>query len=112
MLDPKLLRGQLDEVAARLKTRGYVLDVAAFQALEEKRKSLQVETENLQVERKRKSKEIGIAKGKGEDVTALMQEVDGFAQRLAECEQELDALQGELQALQLGIPNLPHESVP
>lgn len=112
MLDPKLLRGQLDDVAARLKTRGFTLDVAAFQRLEDQRKSLQVETENLQAERKRKSKEIGIAKGKGEDVSALMQEVDGFAQRLAECEQALVELQAELQALQLGIPNLPHASVP
>ena len=112
MLDPKLLRGQLDEVAERLKTRGFTLDVAAFQRLEERRKSLQVETENLQAERKRKSKEIGIAKGKGEDASALMQEVEGFAQRLAECEQALDQLQAELHGLQLGIPNVPHSSVP
>jgi len=112
MLDPKLLRNQLEDVAARLQARGYTLDVAAFQQLEEKRKSLQVETENLQAERKRKSKEIGIAKGKGEDTTALMQEVEGFAQRLAQCEQELEQLQLELQDLQMGIPNIPHESVP
>ncbi len=112
MLDPKLLRGQLEEVATRLQTRGFKLDMAAFARLEERRKSLQVETENLQAERKRKSKEIGIAKGKGEDVSALMQEVDGFAQRLAECEQQLEALQKELLDLQLGIPNIPHASVP
>ena len=71
-----------------------------------------METENLQAERKRKSKEIGIAKGKGEDTAALMQEVVGFAQRLAQCEQELEQLQLELQDLQMGIPNIPHESVP
>lgn len=112
MLDPKLLRGQLEEVATRLQTRGFKLDVGAFARLEERRKSLQVETENLQADRKRKSKEIGIAKGKGEDVSALMQEVDGFAQRLAECEQQLEALQKELLDLQLGIPNIPHASVP
>ena len=112
MLDPKLLRNQLEDVAAKLQARGFTLDVAAFQQLEEKRKSLQVETENLQAERKRKSKEIGIAKGKGEDTAALMQEVEGFAQRLAQCEQELEQLQLELQDLQMGIPNIPHESVP
>ncbi|HVL02351.1 MAG TPA: serine--tRNA ligase, partial [Dongiaceae bacterium] len=112
MLDPKLLRGQLDEVATRLQTRGFTLDVAAFARLEEKRKSLQVETENLQADRKRKSKEIGIAKGKGEDVSALMKEVDGFAERLADCEKQLESLQAELLQLQLGVPNIPHTSVP
>ena len=112
MLDPKLLRGQLEEVAARLKTRGFNLDVAAFQQLEEKRKTLQVETENLQAERNRLSKQIGMAKGKGEDASGLMQEVEAISNRRAECEQALEQLQTELTALQLGIPNLPHASVP
>ncbi len=112
MLDPKLLRGQIEEVAARLSTRGFKLDVAAFQILEERRKSLQVETENLQAERNRISKQIGIAKGKGEDAAPLMQQVEAIGSRRAECEQALEQLQAELQTLQLGIPNLPHESVP
>ena len=112
MLDPKLLRNELDQVAEQLAARGFTLPVAEFQALEERRKSLQVETENLQAERKRKSKEIGIAKGKGEDVSAIMAEVEGFAAQLTDCEKRLGELQQELKQLQLGVPNLPHESVP
>lgn len=112
MLDPKLLRNELESIAEALKTRGFELDIAAFQALEDRRKALQVETENLQAERKRKSKEIGIAKGKGEDATALLAEVDSFGTRLTECEQQLTALQAELRELQMGIPNIPHPSVP
>ncbi|RLT97377.1 serine--tRNA ligase [Ketobacter sp.] len=112
MLDPKLLRNELETVAQALKTRGYELDSAAFQALEDRRKALQVETENLQAERKRKSKEIGIAKSKGEDASAILAEVETFGAKLTECEQQLNALQGELRDLQMGIPNLPHASVP
>ncbi|MAR92800.1 MAG: serine--tRNA ligase [Pseudomonadales bacterium] len=112
MLDPKLLRNDLDAVAESLRSRGFELDKGAFQALEDKRKALQVETENLQAERKRKSKEIGIAKAKGEDASAILAEVEAFGDRLTECEQALAALQTELRELQLGIPNIPHESVP
>lgn len=112
MLDPKLLRNELDQVAEKLSVRGYQLDVAAFNALEDQRKSLQVTTENLQAERKRKSKEIGIAKSKGEDVSAIMAEVEGFAAQLTQCEQALSELQLKLLDLQMGVPNLPNESVP
>jgi seryl-tRNA synthetase len=112
MLDPKQLRNELESVAQALKARGYELDVAAFQALESKRKALQVETENLQADRKRKSKEIGIAKSKGEDASAIFAEVESFGAKLTECELQLNALQAELRELQMGIPNLPHESVP
>jgi len=112
MLDPKLLRNELQSVAEALKARGFELDSAAFQALEDRRKALQVETENLQAERKRKSKEIGIAKAKGEDASAILAEVEGFGARLTECEQQLNALQNELRDLQMGIPNIPHASVP
>ena len=112
MLDPKLLRNELDEVAAKLKIRGYELDVSAIEQLEERRKSLQVETENLQAERKRKSKEIGIAKAKGEDASAIFAEVESFGAKLTECEQQLNELQSQIRELQMGIPNIPHESVP
>ena len=112
MLDPKLLRNELETVAQALKTRGYELDTGAFQALEDRRKALQVETENLQAERKRKSKEIGIAKSKGEDASAILAEVESFGAKLTECEQQLNGLQAELRDLQMGIPNIPHESVP
>ena len=112
MLDPKLLRNELETVAQALKTRGFELDTGAFQALEDRRKALQVETENLQAERKRKSKEIGIAKSKGEDASAILAEVDSFGAKLTECEQQLNSLQAELRDLQMGIPNIPHESVP
>lgn len=112
MLDPKLLRNELETVAEGLKTRGFELDAAAFQNLEDRRKALQVETENLQAERKRKSKEIGIAKSKGEDASQILAEVESFGAKLTECEQQLTALQAELRDLQMGIPNVPHESVP
>ena len=112
MLDPKLLRNELETVAQALKTRGFELDTGAFQALEDRRKALQVETENLQAERKRKSKEIGIAKSKGEDASAILAEVDSFGAKLTECEQQLNSLQAELRDLQMGIPNIPHKSVP
>ena len=112
MLDPKLLRNELDEVAAKLKIRGYELDVSAIEQLEERRKSLQVETENLQAERKRKSKEIGIAKAKGEDASAIFAEVESFGAKLTKCEQQLNELQAQIRELQMGIPNIPHESVP
>ena len=112
MLDPKLLRNELETVAQALKTRGFELDTGAFQALEDRRKALQVETENLQAERKRKSKEIGIAKSKGEDASAILAEVESFGAKLTECEQQLNGLQAELRDLQMGIPNIPHASVP
>ncbi|MBA53089.1 MAG: serine--tRNA ligase [Pseudomonadales bacterium] len=112
MLDPKLLRNELETVAQALKFRGFELDTSAFQALEDRRKALQVETENLQAERKRKSKEIGIAKSKGEDVSAILAEVESFGAKLTECEQQLNGLQAELRDLQMGIPNIPHASVP
>src|SRR5437868_6017727 len=96
MLDPALLRGQLDSVAARLKTRGYELDKAAIEALEVQRKSVQVETQELQNLRNTRSKAIGAAKGKGEDTTALMAEVAGLADKLKANEQRLAEIQNEI----------------
>jgi len=112
MLDPKLLRSDLKSVAAKLKRRGFNLDVAEFSALEEKRKSLQVETQNLQNERNTRSKSIGKAKAQGEDIQPLLDEVAALGDKLKASEEALKALQTEIEELTLGIPNIPHDSVP
>ena len=112
MLDPKLLRSDLESVAAKLKRRGFELDVAAFSALEEKRKSLQVETQNLQNDRNTRSKGIGKAKAQGEDIQPLLDEVAALGDKLKASEEALKALQAEIEELTLGIPNIPHDSVP
>ncbi|HMM67889.1 MAG TPA: serine--tRNA ligase [Dokdonella sp.] len=112
MLDPALLRGQLDVVAQRLATRGYVLDTAAIESLESQRKAVQVETQELQNTRNTRSRAIGMAKGKGEDTTALMAEVAGIADQLKANEGRLADIQQQIAAITLGIPNLPDESVP
>jgi seryl-tRNA synthetase len=112
MLDPALLRGQLDVVAQRLATRGYVLDKAAIDALESQRKAVQVETQDLQNRRNTLSKQIGMAKGKGEDASALMAEVGGIGDALKANEARLAEVQQQLADISQGIPNLPHESVP
>jgi len=112
MLDSKLVRTQLTEIAERLATRGFVLDVARFEALESQRKSVQVRTEQLQAERNSRSKSIGQAKARGEDIAPLLAEVDQMGSDLEAGKRELDAIQNELDNLLLNIPNLPHESVP
>jgi seryl-tRNA synthetase len=113
MLDPALLRSRLAETAARLKeTRGYALDVAAVEALESQRKQLSTETQELQNLRNTRSKAIGQAKAKGEDVASLMAEVAGIGDKLKANEQALADVQARLADIALGIPNLPHESVP
>ncbi|HEX6834484.1 MAG TPA: serine--tRNA ligase, partial [Rudaea sp.] len=112
MLDPALLRGQLDSVAERLKTRDYDLDKAAVEALEAQRKAVQVETQELQNLRNTRSKAIGMAKGKGEDASALMAEVAGIGDKLKANEAQLAQIQAQLAAIALGIPNLPDPSVP
>lgn len=112
MLDPKLLRSELDAVAERLATRGFELDKAAFAALEEKRKTLQVQTETLQAERNSRSKNIGKAKAAGEDIQPLLDEVASLGDQLDAAKAELTTLQDEYQALLATLPNLPHESVP
>lgn len=112
MLDPKLLRTDIDFVASRLAVRNLTLDKAAIAALEERRKSLQTETETLQAERNAGSKRIGQAKAKGEDVAAVMADMNAIGDRLKEAQAGLEAVQAEFEALQLTIPNLPHESVP
>jgi seryl-tRNA synthetase len=112
MLDIQLLRSQPAEVAARLATRGTGFDVAAFQALEDERKGLQVRTQELQAKRNALSKQIGQLKAKGEDTSAVMQEVAGLGDELKENEDKLADLLNRINAFVSVIPNLPHESVP
>ena len=113
MLDPALLRSRLAETAARLKeTRGFTLDVAAVEALESQRKQLSTETQELQNLRNTRSKAIGQAKAKGEDVAPLMAEVAGIGDKLKTNEQALADVQAKLSDIALLIPNIPHESVP
>ena len=113
MLDPVLLRTQPAELAQRLKeTRGFDLDVSRIAELEAARKQLQKRTEELQNLRNTRSKAIGQAKAKGEDVSALMAEVAGFGDELKASEVKLDEIRSEIEAIALGIPNLPHASVP
>ncbi|MGN2244547.1 serine--tRNA ligase [Frateuria sp. GZRR33] len=113
MLDPALLRARLAETAARLKqTRNFDLDVEAVEALEAERKRLSTETQELQNLRNTRSKAIGQAKARGEDVAPLMAEVAGIGDRLKANEQALGDVQCKLAGIALGIPNLPHESVP
>lgn len=112
MLDPKLIRSDAEGVAKKLKIKKYVLDVAAFEALEEKRKALQVETETLQSERNTRSKSIGKAKASGEDIAPLIAEMDQMGAQLEAKKAELKALQDELNAMLAGMPNIPADDVP
>ncbi|MGB8857505.1 MAG: serine--tRNA ligase [Burkholderiales bacterium] len=112
MLDVHLLRTDIDAVAKRLASRGYQLDVAQFQLLEVRRKLRQTHTQELQAERNSISKQIGIAKSKGEDVTSLMAKVAGQNRLLATAEGDLAIVQNELDIFLNQIPNFPHESVP
>ena len=113
MLDPALLRSHLAETAARLaETRGFELDVSAVESLETERKRLATETQELQNLRNSRSKAIGQAKARGEDTAPLMAEVAGIGDKLKANETALAEVQAKLADIALGIPNLPHESVP
>ena len=112
MLDSKLIRTQLHDVALRLATRGFQLDVSAFERLETQRKSVQTRTEQLQNERNTRSKAIGQAKARGEDIAPLLAEVDQLGSELESGKRELEVIQLELDNLMLNIPNLPDASVP
>lgn len=112
MLDPSLLRNQLHEVANVLKPRGFDLDVDRFTKLEEKRKRLQIETETFQRQRNAKSKAIGEAKQRGEDVQTLMVEVAYLGDKLRHAEARFNEIQAELETFSLMIPNIPHPTVP
>lgn len=112
MLDAKFLRTELTETAARLATRGFVLDVARLTELETQRRQLQVDTQELQNLRNTKSKAIGQAKARGEDIAPLLAEVDGLGAQLDAAKQQLDAVLSDVEQLALTIPNLPDQSVP
>lgn len=112
MLDTRILRQDPEAVAARLATKGFVLDVAQFRALEAERATLQRDTEALQNERNRKSKAIGQAKSRGEDIAPLVAEVSGLGDRLNDLRASLGELQDRYRAFLHTIPNLPDPSVP
>jgi len=112
MLDPQLLRNNLEETAALLKRRGYDLDVENFAALEEKRKMHQVDAQALQAERNKKSKNIGKAKASGEDIKPLLDEVSSLGAKLEESENALALVQDKMNEIMMSLPNLPDASVP
>ena len=112
MIDPKLLRTDPEAVARNLARRGYTLDVAALKALEEKRKPWAVEVDRLRAERNANAKAVGMAKGRGGDVSALLARGEALTSELARAEGELIGVQNELEQWQLGLPNLLHDSVP
>lgn len=112
MLDPKLLRENTEAIAKRLATRGYQLPQAEFTSLEQQRKQLQVDVQDLQNRRNDFSKKIGQAKAKGEDASALMDQVKAMGDELDHAEKQLNVLLSQQEHLLALIPNLPHESVP
>ena len=112
MLDPRLLRTELETTATRLKRRGVVLDIERIQELEALRKRLQVAAEELQNERNSRSRQIGKSKAAGEDIQPLLNEVANLGDRLKNAQAELGETQRQLGEIALGIPNLPHDTVP
>lgn len=112
MLDPQLLRNNLEDTAALLKRRGYDLDTKQFAALEEQRKTLQVNAQTLQAERNSKSKNIGKAKASGEDIQPLLDEVSSLGSKLEEAEKALTVVQEDMNTIMMSLPNIPDASVP
>jgi len=112
MLDARLFRSELENTAAQLARRGFVLDVAALAHLETERKEIQVKTQELQAERNARSKAIGQAKAKGEDAQPLLDAVADLGDRLKAAESRLNEIQDELNTLVMRVPNIPHSSVP
>ena len=112
MLDPQLIRNELNAVAKALDKRGVSIDTNKIQKIEDKRKAIQIKTEKLQADRNRISKEIGEMKAKGEDTDNLLEKVTSIKNQLDKNEEELTAIQQELNELIIVIPNIPHESVP
>ena len=112
MLDPQLLRNDIARVASALAKRNYTLDIVAIETLEEKRKTVQVKTQELQQLRNSRSKEIGKAKTQGEDTQSLLDEVANLGDGLKNSEDELNQIQNDLNEIVMGIPNIPHQSVP
>lgn len=112
MFDPKLLRNDLETVAKRLASRGFIIDADELGALEAQRRELQASTEALQSERNERSRAIGRAKANGEDIAPLLAEVDGLGDRLSQASKRLEEVQARFDEICMGLPNLPHESVP
>ncbi len=112
MLDPKLLRTEFDEIAKQLGRRTLDLGKDQFLALEEQRKKLQIITEDLQNQRNKNSKLVGQAKSKGEDASDILAQMEKINQELKSNESNLEKLQNEIHAWMLGLPNIPHETVP
>lgn len=112
MIDPKLLRTELDTVAEKLAKRGYELDKAFWQQVEEQRKSIQVKTEELQAKKNAGAKQVGLMKRNGENTDALMAEMATISSEMKQAEDALKTLQEKIQAAALTIPNLPDDSVP
>jgi seryl-tRNA synthetase len=112
VIDPKLLRSDLPGVAANLARRGFTLDVEGFRKLEEQRKHWQIEADRLRAERNANAKAVGMAKGKGEDAAPLIAKGEALLGDLTRADQGLEEVQAQLDLLQLGLPNLLHESVP
>ena len=112
MLDIQALRNDLDSVVTQLKSRKFEFDTVKFTALEAERKTVQTRTQELQAKRNAASKQIGVAKSKGEDATEILKEVAGLGEQLKADETRLADIQAELQDILLNVPNLPHESVP
>ncbi|MHB0774437.1 serine--tRNA ligase [Halomonas sp. WWR20] len=112
MLDPKLLRSDLEHVAQRLAKRGFTLDTEKLEALESQRRELQTQTEQLQNERNVRSKAIGKAKAAGQDIEPLLAEVSDMGERLDAAKRQLAEVQEGLEAIAASLPNLPHDSVP
>ncbi len=112
MIDPKLLRSDPEAVARNLARRGFTLDVEAFQRLEERRKASQIEADRLRAERNANAKAVGVAKGRGEDAAPLLKRGEQLTAELVAADRQMTEIQAELERLQLGLPNLLHESVP
>jgi seryl-tRNA synthetase len=112
MLDPRQVRENAEAIAEQLKKKGYEFPLAAFNALEQERKQIQVETENLQQERNTRSKSIGQAKAQGQDIAPLLAEVGELGAKLDQSKERLNELQAKLDDILLSTPNLPDESVP
>ena len=112
MLDPQILRNDIEQVAKALTKRGFALDIAAIETLEEKRKVIQVKTQELQQQRNTRSKDIGKAKAQDEDIQPLLDEVASLGDDLKNSENELNKIQNDLNEIVMGIPNIPHVSVP
>ncbi|HBI49966.1 MAG TPA: serine--tRNA ligase, partial [Moraxellaceae bacterium] len=109
MIDPKLLRTELDTVAEKLAKRGYELDKAFWQQVEEQRKSIQVKTEELQAKKNAGAKQVGLMKRNGENTDALMAEMATISSDMKQAEDALKALQEKILAAALTIPNLPDD---